>query len=78
MINKIMLTIAIPTYNRVTKLRRLLKIIENQLEVFSESSQVKVIVSNNCSNDETKEFLDRFETSKFNFEYYDTHFQHLL
>lgn len=51
-----LLTIAIPTYNRLTKLKRLIDNIKNQTCSFSE--HLELLISNNCSSDETAIFLE--------------------
>ncbi len=51
------LTILIPTYNRSAKLHRLLKILLAQRELLSEPSEVRLLVSNDCSRDDTAEML---------------------
>lgn len=52
----LLLTIAIPTYNRVNKLKRLLNNILDQS--FSFSEEIELMISNNCSSDETSQFLE--------------------
>ena len=51
-----LLTIAIPTYNRVDKLKRLINNILDQS--FSFSEEIELMISNNCSSDETSQFLE--------------------
>jgi glycosyltransferase involved in cell wall biosynthesis len=51
-----LLTIAIPTYNRVDKLKRLINNILNQS--FSFSEEIELMISNNSSTDETSQFLE--------------------
>ena len=51
-----LLTIAIPTYNRLDNLRRLLFFIKK----YNTENEIEVIVSNNCSEDGTHEFLEYF------------------
>ena len=69
-LNNFILTIAIPTYNRVEKLKRLLKKIELEVDNLELNQHIKVIVSNNCSKDNTEIFLSKFKTKKFSFQYY--------
>lgn len=52
----ISLTIFIPTFNRLEKLKKCLNCIKNDL--FGYEDQVVVVVSNNASTDGTKEYLD--------------------
>ena len=59
-----LLTIAIPTYNRLSKLKRLLENINNQ--IFSFSEQIELLISNNCSNDDTSIFLESLVAIKPN------------
>jgi len=65
-----MLTIAIPTYNRADKVKRLLSVIRE--EVFSSRLQdrVAVIVSNNASTDKTHSVLSQFLNCGLKLEYY--------
>jgi abequosyltransferase len=53
-----LLTIAIPTYNRASYLKRCLDSINRQLEEVS--SDVELIVSNNCSTDSTEVVVNEF------------------
>ncbi|MCG2712461.1 MAG: glycosyltransferase family 2 protein [Candidatus Omnitrophica bacterium] len=50
---KLLLSIAIPTYNRADKLKRLLKILENQIVLANLVDQIEVLVSDNASIDDT-------------------------
>ena len=52
----LLLTIAIPTFNRVDKLKRLINNILNQS--FSFSEEIELMISNNYSSDETTQFLE--------------------
>jgi abequosyltransferase len=56
------LTIAIPTYNRANLLRTQLTILAAEVESYE--SECEILVSDNCSTDETKEVLEEFR-SKF-------------
>ena len=56
------LTIYIPTYNRLSKLKNCLKCIEYDIKGFDD---VCVYVSNNCSTDGTKEYLESLDWIKF-------------
>jgi glycosyltransferase involved in cell wall biosynthesis len=58
----ILLTIAIPTYNRLHKLKRLIENITNQNFAFTE--QIELIISNNCSSDETSIYLESLTIEK--------------
>lgn len=66
-----LLTIAIPTYNRCNKLDRLLTIIRDQVIQFPKLvEQVEILVSNNGSTDETADVLEKFETKGVQFRYH--------
>lgn len=51
--NKIILSICIPTYNRFSYLETTILSIVNQ-QRFQQSNDVEIVISDNCSNDETK------------------------
>jgi glycosyltransferase involved in cell wall biosynthesis len=53
-----LLTIAIPTYNRAQSLEGSLKIIQSQF--FSLKHSVEIIVSDNCSFDNTKDVVEKY------------------
>jgi glycosyltransferase involved in cell wall biosynthesis len=64
------LTIAIPTYNRISKISRLLTIIRDQiLESPALIENVEILVSNNGSTDGTAIALEIFEPSGVQFRY---------
>ena len=67
---KCTLTIAIPTYNRADKVKRLLSVIKD--EIFSSwlQDQVAVIVSNNASTDKTHSAVSEFLNYGLNLKYY--------
>jgi glycosyltransferase involved in cell wall biosynthesis len=66
-----LLTIAIPTYNRCNKLDRLLTIIRDQIIQSSELvKQVEVLVSNNGSTDGTADVLEKFKAEGMQFRYH--------
>ena len=60
-----LLTIGIPTYNRGLKLDRLLGQIAEQSEKLASFPRLQVLVSNNCSTDGTRDFLDKFKAESF-------------
>ena len=55
--NKIKLAIAIPTYNRLEKLKILLNSIDNQ--IFCKDLELSLFISNIASTDGTSEFLEK-------------------
>jgi glycosyltransferase involved in cell wall biosynthesis len=57
-----LLTIAIPTYNRVQKLKRLIENINNQ--EYSFNYDVEILISDNFSNDGTSEFISELKIHK--------------
>src|ERR1039457_4516778 len=59
------LTLAIPTYNRGPKLQRLLKQVVEQTDRLTGLPRLQVLVSNNCSTDGTRDFLDNFKAQSF-------------
>lgn len=54
-----LLSLLVPTYNRCERLKVLIKYFESE-EVFSDKD-IEVIISNNCSTDETNEILDKIK-----------------
>lgn len=54
-----LLTIAIPTYNRANYLDETLKSIVSQ-SVFKETNEVEIVVSDNCSDDNTQEVVEKY------------------
>lgn len=66
-----LLTIAIPTYNRADKLRRLLKKLEDQINLDSLGSQIEILVSDNASTDNTPGVISEFsENNNFKLKYF--------
>ena len=59
------LTLAIPTYNRRPKLQRLLNQVAEQTEKLAGFPRLQVLVSNNCSTDGTRDFLDNLKAQSF-------------
>ena len=59
------LTLAIPTYNRGLKLQRVLKQIAEQAQGLAGFPRLQVLVSNNCSTDGTREFLENYRARAF-------------
>ena len=56
--NKNLLTIAIPTYNRAKYLQESLLHITNQLNI--QNQEIDIIVSDNCSTDNTQEVVEKY------------------
>jgi glycosyltransferase involved in cell wall biosynthesis len=67
--NKVFLTIVIPTYNRGNKLNRLLNLLFEQISDGKLSDFVNVLVSDNNSTDNTRAICDKF-LKNINFEYF--------
>ena len=65
-----LLTIAIPTYNRAAKLRRLLTVIQEEVATSCLQGSVVVLVSDNASIDETPSVASEFSDSNISLEYY--------
>lgn len=57
--NQILLTVAVPTYNRLSDLKVCLKSIESSCALVNEV--VEICVSDNCSTDGTSEFLSQYK-----------------
>ena len=55
------ISILIPTFNRSKYLLRLLNFIYHELTKHNLLDYFEVIVSNNCSTDQTKELIDKIE-----------------
>ena len=55
-----LLSIIIPTYNRVHYLENLLCSIVKQIDIYSLENTVEILISNNNSSDSTKEFVNSF------------------
>lgn len=68
---KHMLTIAIPTYNRADKVKRLLSVIKDEIVSYRLQKQFAVIVSNNASTDKTHSAVSKFLNCGLNIEYYE-------
>ncbi len=64
------LTIAIPTYNRAEKVKRLLSAVKEEIVSSKLQEQVAVIVSNNASTDETHTAVSGFDKSGLKLEYH--------
>lgn len=58
--NNIVLTIAIPTFNRANFLDALLKELTRQIDEYNISGQIEILVSNNNSTDSTEEIIDKY------------------
>ena len=57
--NNIILSICIPTYNRAEYLEETLHSIVFQ-KIFRETDEIEIVISDNCSEDNTKEVSERF------------------
>jgi abequosyltransferase len=55
----IMLSICIPTYNRVAELELTLDSITNQ-DIFKKTNLVEIVISDNCSTDNTEELVKKY------------------
>lgn len=55
-----MLSICIPTYNRREKIEKNLKLLSNYIRNNNLYEKIEIIVSNNNSKDDTKDFLENF------------------
>ncbi len=61
--NKILLSVLIPTYNRLQHIKRQVSYFQSELQNIPEGT-VEVIISNNASNDGTYEFLESLKDEK--------------
>lgn len=68
-----LLTIAIPTFNRAAKLKRLLAAIKDEIVTSCLQEQIDVLVSDNASIDDTSSIVSEFTDSNFSLEYYRQH-----
>lgn len=58
---KCWLSICIPTFNRSQYLRLTLESITNQ-ELFQNSDEIEIVISDNCSSDDTQSVTEQFQT----------------
>lgn len=65
--NNAILTIAIPTYNRAKYLETSLNILIEQINEIDQN--VELIISDNCSNDNTEEVVKKFLSKGYDFRY---------
>ncbi len=65
-----LLTIAIPTFNRAAKLKRLLAALQDEIVTSCLQEQIDVLVSDNASIDDTPSIVSEFTDSNFSLEYY--------
>lgn len=65
--NNVLLTIAMPTYNRATYLDLCIGQIFKQVKEYE--SLVEIIISDNCSTDNTADIVHDYATQGFNFRY---------
>lgn len=65
-----MLTIAIPTYDRADKLRRLLKMLENQIRLDDLGNQIEILVSDNASIDDTHNLMMSIASTNSKIKYF--------
>ncbi len=64
------LTIAIPTYSRAQKLMRTLENLDREIGAQQLKDPITVIVSDNCSEDNTKQFVESFHPSNYELRYF--------
>jgi glycosyltransferase involved in cell wall biosynthesis len=64
------LSIAIPTWNRAAKLKRLLAVIQGEIVTSCLQEQIEVLVSDNASSDNTSSIASEFKDSNFSLKYY--------
>ena len=57
--NEVLLSICIPTYNRANALDETLNSITKQ-EIFATTNKIEIVISDNCSTDETSEIVDKY------------------
>ena len=57
--SKILLSICIPTYNRVEYLEKTILSIVNQ-KLFQDTTEIEIIISDNCSTDNTQEISNKY------------------
>lgn len=66
--NKYLVSICIPTYNRATCLKRCLESLIRQPEFLH--GDVEIVVSDNCSTDNTREVVQKYRAKYANIKYY--------
>ena len=64
------LSIIIPTYNRVDKLQRLLKTLENQIALSNLGNQIQILVSDNASTDDTYSVMTHMASTDNKIKYF--------
>ena len=65
-----MLTIAIPTFNRANKLRRLLNAINDEILTSQLQDRIAVMVSDNASTDDTSKMVSELSKKQSKFSYF--------
>jgi len=65
-----LLTIAIPTFNRAAKLKRLLTVLQDEINTSCLHEQIDILISDNASIDDTASIASEFTDSNFSLEYY--------
>lgn len=58
-----LLSLLLPTYNRINKFKELIEYLEHEKVV--KYDDVEIIISNNCSSDGTAEYINTLDPSKF-------------
>lgn len=64
------LSVLIPTYNRASKVYRLLKNIEDIIDKSNITDKIEVLVSDNASKDNTEKLISTFSSPKFEVQYF--------
>lgn len=70
MVKNIILSISIPTFNRADFLRDCLDSIVEQFSDVEVANQVEIIISDNCSSDNTEDIVKKFQEKNKNIKYF--------
>ena len=67
--NKPLLSICIPTYNRMSYLRENICEFEKQISEFENPEEIEIVISDNCSPDQTQKVIEKLKNKFLNIKY---------
>lgn len=67
--NKPLLSICIPTYNRMSYLRENICEFEKQISEFENPEEIEIVISDNCSTDQTQKVIEKLKNKFLNIKY---------